>query len=95
MKYDGRVRASYLDWASLVLVIVGAINWGLVGVGQLVSSTANWNLVSIVFGSIPTLEALVYVVVGLAGLYELYFAYQLYGARSERRTDMKKREAAK
>ena len=94
MKYDGRVHVSYLDWASLILVVVGAINWGLVGIGQLVSSTANWNVVNLVFGSIPTLEALVYVVVGLAGLYELYFAYQLYGARTERRTGSKRREAA-
>lgn len=80
MKYDGRIRASALDWATLALVIIGAINWGLMGLGMFVN--ANWNLVNLLFGSIPTLEALVYVVVGLAGLYELYFAYQLYGARS-------------
>ena len=70
---------SYLGWLSLVLVIVGAVNWGLVGIGQFLG--ANWNLVSIIFGSIPTLEALIYVLVGLAGVYEFYFAYQLYGTR--------------
>jgi len=79
MKTDGRVRVNYVDWLSLLLVIVGALNWGLVGLGSLID--ANWNLVNLLFGSVPTLEALVYVVVGLAGLYELYFAYQLYGAR--------------
>lgn len=94
MQYDGRIRANGLDWASLLLVIVGAINWGLVGVGQFLD--ANWNLVNIIFGSIPTLEALVYVLVGLAGLYELYFAYQLYGARRPMgEMDEKKREAAR
>lgn len=71
-----------LDWLSLVLVIVGALNWGLVGVGWFVD--ANWNLVELVFGSIPTVEALIYLVVGLAGLYELYFGYQLYTARRPR-----------
>lgn len=79
MKSDGRVRVNYLDWVSLLLVIVGALNWGLVGIGTLLD--ANWNLVNLLLGSVPTLEALVYVLVGLAGLYELYFAYQLYGAR--------------
>ncbi|WP_101294477.1 DUF378 domain-containing protein [Halegenticoccus soli] len=80
MKYEGRIRATFLDWISLALVIVGAINWGLVGLGEFAGS--NWNLVNLVFGSVPAIEAAVYVVVGLAGLYELYFAYQLYGART-------------
>lgn len=82
METEGRVRVNALDWLSLVLVIVGAINWGLVGAGWFVD--ANWNLVALVFGSIPALEALIYVLVGLAGLYELYFAYQLYSARRPR-----------
>ena len=90
MQTDGTVRTSFLDWSSLVLVIVGAINWGLVGIGMFLD--ANWNLVNIVFGSIPALEALIYLVVGLAGLYEMYFAYQLYSARSTPRT--RERETA-
>jgi hypothetical protein len=72
-----------IDWVSLLLVVVGALNWGLVGIGMFVD--ANWNLVSLVLGSIPTLEAVVYLLVGLAGLYELYFAYQLYNARRPQR----------
>ncbi|HKJ60121.1 MAG TPA: DUF378 domain-containing protein [Halobacteriales archaeon] len=81
MQYEGRIRASALDWVSLVLVIVGAINWGLVGLGSFVGS--NFNLVNLLLGGFPAVESLVYVLVGLAGLYELYFAYQLYSARSE------------
>jgi uncharacterized membrane protein YuzA (DUF378 family) len=82
MQTEGRLRVSAVDWASLVLVIVGAINWGLVGIGMFLD--ANWNVVNLIFGSVPTLEALIYVLVGLAGLYELYFAYQLYSARTMR-----------
>ena len=81
MQYDGRIRASPLDWVSLALVIVGAINWGLVGLGGFVGS--NFNLVNLLLGGFPVLESLVYVLVGLAGLYELYFGYQLYAARRE------------
>ena len=80
MQYDGRIRASALDWVSLALVIVGAINWGLVGLGGFVGS--NLNLVNLFLGGFPAVESLVYVLVGLAGLYEFYFAYQLYSARS-------------
>lgn len=78
MKTEGRVRVSSLDWLTLALVIVGALNWGLVGIGTLIE--ANWNLVNLIFGSFPTIEAIVYLLVGLAGLYELVIAYQLYGA---------------
>ena len=79
MRTEGRIRVNALDWVSLVLVIVGALNWGLVGIGNFINT--NLNLVTLIFGSIPALEALIYLVVGLAGLYELYFAYQLYTAR--------------
>ena len=88
MHTDGSIRTSYLDWASLVLVIVGALNWGLVGLGNLVD--ANWNLVNLLLGGFPTVEALVYVLVGLAGVYELYFAYQLYSARTVESTERPK-----
>lgn len=83
MQAEGPIRTSYIDWTSLVLVIIGAINWGLVGIGQFLE--ANWNVVNLVFGSIPALESAIYLVVGLAGLYEVYFAYQLYDARTASR----------
>lgn len=78
METEGRVRVSWLDWLTLALVIIGALNWGLVGLGFFVD--ANWNLVNLIFGSLPTVEAAIYLLVGLAGLYELYVAYQLYSA---------------
>jgi uncharacterized membrane protein YuzA (DUF378 family) len=51
-----------LHWASLVLVIVGAINWGLIGLFQ-------FDLVATLFGG-PTaaLSRIVYSLVGLAGV---------------------------
>lgn len=45
------------------LVIVGALNWGLIGF-------FNYNLVSMVFGSWPMLEKLIYILVGLSAIYE-------------------------
>lgn len=60
-------KKGVLDWIALVLVIIGAINWGLVGLG-------GWDLVNIVLGSISWLAKTVYILVGLAGLYLIYFA---------------------
>ncbi len=55
---------------AFILVLVGAINWGLVGLGKLVSGE-NWNVVTMLLGSMPKVEAVVYVLVGLAGLYKI------------------------
>ncbi len=50
-----------LHKAAWVLVIVGALNWGLIGI-------AKFNLVMSLLGAYPMVERVVYVLVGLAGL---------------------------
>jgi|SRR3989344_5889348 len=56
-----------------VLVIVGAVNWGLVGLGVLFGGMMDsWNVVHMVLGSMPTLEAVVYVLVGVAGVMKIF-----------------------
>lgn len=57
-------RLNALDWISLVLVIVGAINWGLVGL-------FSFNLVAFLFGEFTLLTRILYSLVGLAGLYTI------------------------
>jgi uncharacterized membrane protein YuzA (DUF378 family) len=72
---------NYLDWASLVLIIVGAVNWGLVGLGQISGAGRNaYNVVNLLLGGVMggQIEAVVYLLVGLSGLYQVYFGYQLY-----------------
>jgi uncharacterized membrane protein YuzA (DUF378 family) len=54
-----------------LLVVVGALNWGLVGLGWLVGSGADWNVVHMLLGQWMQLEAIVYVLVGLAGVWAL------------------------
>ncbi len=58
---------NWLDWVAIVLTIIGAVNWGLVG-------AVNLNVVNLILGSIVWLERAVYVLVGLAGLYLIYYA---------------------
>ena len=54
------MKMSTIDWVAWVLVVVGAINWGLLG-------AANLNLVETVVGS-GSLSQVVYILVGLGGL---------------------------
>lgn len=55
-----------------VLVIVGGINWGLVGAGMLSGSSINMNLVNVLFGNIPSLEAVIYLLVGIAAISSIW-----------------------
>ena len=52
----------------LVLAIIGAINWLLIGI-------ADFNLVSSLFGSNSFLTNLIYIIVGIAGLCSIYFFF--------------------
>lgn len=57
------IRMTTLDRIALALVVIGAVNWGLVGLFQL-------DLVAIIFGGqSAVLSRVVYVVVGVAGLW--------------------------
>lgn len=47
-----------------ILVIIGGLNWGLVGVGMFTHN--NFNLVNLLLGKMPMIEAVVYLVVGIA-----------------------------
>ena len=60
------MKMSSLDWVAWTFVVVGALNWGFVG-------TFKFNLVEMIFG-LGTLSMLVYILVGLSGLYMLWGA---------------------
>jgi uncharacterized membrane protein YuzA (DUF378 family) len=53
-----------LDIAAAVLLVVGGLNWGLVGAVQ-------FDLVATLFGPLSMLSRTVYVLVGLAALYQV------------------------
>ncbi len=55
-----------LDYIALALVIVGAFNWGLIGLFQ-------FDLVRFLFGDMTLLSRIVYTAVGVSGLYSLSF----------------------
>lgn len=60
-------KLSTIEWIAIILVIVGSLNWGLVGL-------FNYNLVDAIFGVGSTIARVVYVLVGLSALDTLYVA---------------------
>ena len=59
-----RSRVTPLDWVSLILVVIGALNWGLIGLFE-------FDLVAAIFGPLSALSRVVYVLVAVAGVYLL------------------------
>ena len=60
---------SPIDWIAVILVIVGAINWGLVG-------AFDYNLVTALAGVGTTIAKAVFTVVGVAGLWMIYMVFR-------------------
>jgi uncharacterized membrane protein YuzA (DUF378 family) len=68
-----------LNLITLILTIVGGINWGLIGI-------ADFNLVAALFGPDSGLSRTVYALVGLSALYQLMplaKAFQIDEPRAE------------
>jgi uncharacterized protein len=58
-------KMSAWGWFAVILVIVGGLNWGLVGFFK-------FDLVAAIFGDMSTLSRIVYDLVGLAAIYMIY-----------------------
>ena len=62
-----------LNILTLILVIVGGLNWGLVGL-------LNFDLVATIFGTGSVLARLVYILVGLSAVWQLWPLSSAFGA---------------
>ena len=51
-----------IDKIALLLIIIGAINWGLIGL-------FNFNLVDSIFGTMSIVSRIIYTLVGISGLW--------------------------
>lgn len=51
-----------IDKIALVLIVIGAINWGLIGI-------FNFNLVSAIFGDMTIIARIIYGLVGVSGIW--------------------------
>lgn len=55
---------------ALVLIIIGALNWGLIGFGRFFGQELN--IVNMLLGRWPMAEAAVYALVGIAGIVAMF-----------------------
>lgn len=55
-----------LDYIALALVVIGAVNWGLIGF-------FGFDLVRVLFGDMSLLSRIVYALVGICGLYAISY----------------------
>lgn len=58
-------KLSALDWIALILLIVGGLNWGLVG-------AFGFDLVAAIFGAMSLIAKIIYVLVGLSAIYYIF-----------------------
>jgi len=69
------MRLSGIDWIAIILVIIGGLNWGLVGI-------FDFNLVSAIFGDMSSLSRVIYALVGLSALVLIYTTSKMRGGNS-------------
>lgn len=58
-----------IDKIALVLIIIGAINWGLIGLFR-------FDLVAFIFGEMSVLSRIVYSLVGISGLWGIKLLFE-------------------
>lgn len=63
-------KLSALDWIALILIVIGGLNWGLVG-------AFSFDLVAAIFGDMSVIARIVYILVGLSALYTIFILGKL------------------
>lgn len=61
-------KMKWFDWLAIVLLIVGGLNWGLVGI-------FGWNLVEAIFG-VGLITNIIYGLVGASALFSIFSLYR-------------------
>ncbi len=54
-----------LDVIAIIVVIIGALNWGVLGI-------INYNVIAAIIGDLNILTRIVYIIIGLCGLWVIY-----------------------
>ncbi len=62
-------KFTVVDWAAFVILVIGGVNWGLIGF-------FNFDLVSTLFGVMSTASRIIYGLVGVSALYSISFPFR-------------------
>lgn len=74
-KGEENMKNRALDCLALTIAIIGAVNWGLIGL-------FSFDLVAFIFGNMSWFSRIIYALVGIAGLYIITF-YMYTGGTAE------------
>ncbi len=69
-RQSDKARMKAAEWIPMLLLIIGGINWGLVGL-------FGFDLVATLFGEMSMVSRIIYVAVGLSALYSIYLGSRL------------------
>jgi uncharacterized membrane protein YuzA (DUF378 family) len=61
-------KMNALDWIAMTLLVVGGLNWGLVGF-------FSFDLVATIFGDMSLVSRIVYDLVGLSAIYSVWMVF--------------------
>jgi hypothetical protein len=59
------MKMNALDWIAFVLLVVGGINWGLIGIFE-------FDLIEAIFGELLIMSEVIYALIGISALYQIY-----------------------
>lgn len=77
-------RLNWLDWVAIALIVIGGINWGLIGFFR-------FDLVAALLGDMSALSRIVYALVGIAALiFLIWMIPRLTRREAERETVVRK-----
>ena len=62
----------FIDMLVIVLLLIGGLNWGLVGFFDI-------DLVAVLFGKGSGIARIIYALVGLAAVYKIFFWHHIHG----------------
>lgn len=76
-----KISSKILKEIAFAVVLIGAVNWGLIGLSGILKPFRNLNLVNLVFGNYPIVEFAVYILVGVCGLFLLLSEGREFGKK--------------
>jgi uncharacterized protein len=68
-------KLNIVDWICMILIVIGGLNWLLVGI-------FDFNLVAAIFGAMSIISRIVYILVGVAALYVVIFMLPKIGKKT-------------
>lgn len=71
---EGNAAMSTVDYIAMVLLIIGGLNWGMVGL-------FNIDVVASIFGPESAVSRVIYTLVGIAALYSIYLSAKMASSR--------------